>query len=351
MINGGFYNDRSPRSAAPSDELSLGSVRSAPEVGRAATAAEGLGIATGLIGAAALGGLTILGLAHNHSLAQSKARPVPVAVSTPPQPRAPTPALKSLAASLPTSALAAPLAPSPILVVDSGTLAPPAVAASVRAEPVSTAPSKPGAFFSQDEQFAAQTGQDAVPTSHVQRLGHPDQVIAQGAVIPAILETALNSDLPGYARALVGRDVRSYDGSKVLIPRGSRLVGQYKSAPDTGQSRMLIVWTRLLRPDGVTIQLGSPTTDVLGEAGLSGKVDRHFLRRYGSAILLSLVGGLASAGGAANTVVIGTATQGTSAATVALQNDVKIPPTVRVPQGAPIQVFVARDLDFSEDAR
>jgi type IV secretion system protein VirB10 len=100
----------------------------------------------------------------------------------------------------------------------------------------------------------------------------------------------------------------------------------------------------------VTIQLGSPTTDDLGQAGLSGKVDRHLLQRYGSAILLSAVGSLASVGGSSNNIVIGSAGQGPSAAGVALQNDGKIPPTVRVAPGAPIQVFVARDLDFSEDA-
>jgi type IV secretion system protein VirB10 len=214
----------------------------------------------------------------------------------------------------------------------------------------SAAPAKASVFFSQDEQFTARAGEEAVPTSHVHRLDRPGQVIAQGAVIPAVLETALNSELPGYARAMVSRDVRSFDGSQVLIPRGSRLVGQYKSAVETGQTRMLIVWTRLLRADGVTIQLASPTTDNLGQAGLSGKVDRHLLQRYGPAVLLSVVGGLASAGGSNNTVVIGAANQGSSAAGLALQTDGKISPTVRVMPGAPIQVFVARDLDFTEDA-
>ncbi len=72
------------------------------------------------------------------------------------------------------------------------------------------------------------------------------------------------------------------------------------------------------------------------------------MERYGSAMLLSVVGGAASAlGGGSNTLVIGTSTEATSAASVALQNQMKIPPTIRVPQGSPIQVFVARDLDFS----
>ena len=77
---------------------------------------------------------------------------------------------------------------------------------------------------------------------------------------------------------------------------------------------------------------------------------RAWAQRYGSAVLLSVVGSLASVDGSSNTVVIGAAGQGASAAGIALQNDGKISPTVRVAPGAPIQVFVARDLDFAEDA-
>jgi type IV secretion system protein VirB10 len=352
MIDAGPYDARDPRLGAPGDELGLASVRSAPQVGRPAGGAEGLGLAVGLIGAAALGGLTILSLANHRAAAPAKPPPA-VAVQPAIAPPAPQPA--PVMATTPTQAAVirpiAPAQPMPMLVVDSSTQPPPVATAVVRSEASVAPPPKSNVFFSQDEQFSARAGDEAVPTSHVQRLEHPGEVIAQGAVIPAVLETALNSDLPGYARALVSRDVRSFDGSQVLIPRGSRLVGQYKSALQTGQSRMLIVWTRLLRPDGVTIQLGSPTTDDLGEAGLSGKVDRHFLQRYGSAILLSVIGGLASAGGSNNTVVVGTATQGSSVASVALENDVKISPTLRIMQGAPIQVFVARDLDFSGDAQ
>ena len=346
MIKAGPYAQRAPHLHAVPDELDLADVRSAPEVGRAPSAAEGLGLAVGLIGAAALGGATIFGLAHHRPAGPP--RPPAVRAAAPAAPRS-----TSVGAAAPLQGLArpAPAAPSPILVVD--TSAPPPAVAPAPTGPrpaAAAAPPKAGALVSQNEQFTARVGEEAVPTSHVQRLDHPDQVIAQGAVIPAVLETGLNSDLPGYARALVSRDVRSFDGSHILIPLGSRLVGQYKSSPETGQTRMLIVWTRLLRPDGVTIQLGSPTTDDLGQAGLSGKVDRHLLQRYGSAVLLSVVGSLASVGGSSNAVVIGAAGQGASAAGIALQNDGKISPTVRVAPGAPIQVFVARDLDFAEDA-
>jgi type IV secretion system protein VirB10 len=349
MINAGFYSGRDPRLGATSDELAHASVRSAPEVGHKSSAAEGLGLAVGLIGAATVGGLTILSLAHQHSAALQKPAthsPRSAAVATAPPARA---TAAPLVAAASPAAPATPADASPVLVLDNGAPPTPAVAAPVHSAPAQTAGgTKPETYFSQDEQFAARAGGETPPVSQIHKIEHHDLMIAQGAVIPAVLETALNSDLPGYARALVSRDVRSFDGSKVLIPRGSRLVGQYKSALQTGQTRMLVIWTRVLRPDGVSIQLGSPTTTEDGETGLTGKVDTHFLQRFGGAILLSVISGLANAVGSSSTVVIGTASQGGGAAAVALQNDIKTSPTVRVMQGAPIQVFVARDLDFSD---
>jgi type IV secretion system protein VirB10 len=163
-------------------------------------------------------------------------------------------------------------------------------------------------------------------------------------MIPAVLETAINSDLPGYARALVTEDVRSFDGSAVLVPRGSRVIGQYRGGLAVGQTRAYVMWTRLLRPDGVSVQLGSPGTDDLGRTGLTGDVDTHFFKRFGSAVLMSVVGGLGAINGS-TAVVIGSGAQ--DVASVALQRDVNIPPTVKVRQGEPIRIFTARDLDFA----
>jgi type IV secretion system protein VirB10 len=171
----------------------------------------------------------------------------------------------------------------------------------------------------------------------------------QGTLIPAVLETALDSDLPGFARAVVSQDVRSFDGSHVLITRGSRLIGEYRSATAQGQTRAFVIWTRLIRPDGVSIQLGSPGADDLGRGGMSGQVDRHFLERFGGAILLSVVnaGGTALAGHSPGTeVVIGSSQQATGLASIANIGPANIAPTIKVPQGSPIRVFVARDLDF-----
>ena len=179
-------------------------------------------------------------------------------------------------------------------------------------------------------------------------MSNPGLVVPQGAVIPAVLETAINSDLPGYTRALVSRDVRSFDGKTVLIPRGSRLIGQYKSAMSMGQSRAFVIWTRVTRPDGVSVDIGSPAADELGRGGLAGEVDRHFFQRFGGSILLSVLNGIGAAltDNPSTQISIGSPVQAASAAATVQFGDA-IPPTVKVRQGEAIRIFVARDLDFS----
>jgi type IV secretion system protein VirB10 len=178
------------------------------------------------------------------------------------------------------------------------------------------------------------------------KLAEPANTVAQGTLIPAVLETAIDTDVPGFARAVVSQDVRSFDGSRVLIPRSSRLIGEYKGVTQAGQRRAYLIWTRLIRPDGVSIALASPAADFTGQAGIGGQVNSHFFSRFGSSILLSILGGAGSlvTGGASTVVVSG----GQSAASVAAQHDGNRPPTIKVQQGEPIRVFTARDLIFSE---
>jgi len=162
-----------------------------------------------------------------------------------------------------------------------------------------------------DEQFAARVETGSEPDrAHATVLRDKGSVVAQGAMIPAVLETALDSDLPGFARAVVSRDVRSFDGLAVLIPRGSRVIGEYRPATSEGQTRAFVIWTRVLRPDGVSIQIGSPATDPLGRAGLSGSVDNHFFERFSGAILLTVInaGATALAGTPSTEVVVGSTT-------------------------------------------
>ena len=212
-------------------------------------------------------------------------------------------------------------------------------------------PASQNAALSNAERFSARVGAEPVQVSQAQRMTGLDRLVPQGAIIGAVMETALNSDLPGFARAIVQRDVLSFDGTAVLIPAGSRIIGQYQSGVARGASRVFIIWTRLIRPDGVTVTLASPAIDEIGRGGVAGKVNRHFLQRYGGAILLSvLTGGLnvaaASVGGGGGTVVVGTAGEASSLATQAAA-DLDIPPTITTPQGALVRIFVAQDLDFS----
>jgi type IV secretion system protein VirB10 len=180
------------------------------------------------------------------------------------------------------------------------------------------------------------------------KLGEPANTVVQGTLIPAVLETAIDTDIPGYARAVVSQDVRSFDGSRVLIPRSSRLIGEYKAVTQAGQRRAFLMWTRLVRPDGVSVALSSPAADFSGQAGIGGQVNSHFLSRFGSSILLSILGGAGSlfTGGASTVVVSG----GQSASSVAAAHDGNRPPTIKVQQGQPIRVFTARDLIFSDGA-
>ena len=173
----------------------------------------------------------------------------------------------------------------------------------------------------------------------------PKTTVTQGTLIPAVLETAIDTDVPGFVRAVVSTDVRSFDGSRVLIPRSSRLIGQYKSGLTAGQKRAYVIWTRLIRPDGVAVNIASPAVAFGGETGLAGKVQSHFFERFGSAMLLSVVGGLSSLGSGANVILGG---GGQSAAAAAIGQTGQISPTVRVRQGQPIRVFTAKDLDFSK---
>ena len=192
--------------------------------------------------------------------------------------------------------------------------------------------------------------QEAVAARLLRTTGY---TITEGTVIPAILETAIHSDLPGLTRALNSADVYSHDGSQLLIPKGSRLVGRYQSSTRRGQVRIFIIWTRILRADGLSVLINSPGTDPLGRAGVEGEVDTHFFQIFGAAILLSVIDAGLEMGVQAireqgdNNTTIGQNSAGLSrAGEIALQDSIQIQPTISIDQGTRISVMVARDLDF-----
>ena len=309
----------------------------------------------GGIGGAILAGLLVFnGLnASRGARAQVTPAPPPAPSSVAPATPAPTPMPLSPPAVPPGAPV--PVANpeesylrAPALVVD---LAPPESAAPAVASgnPTVAAPAPSEAPGSPEERFAARTigaTSDGVRAVQMQDLS---RVVPQGTLIAAVLESAINSDLPGAVRGVVSRDVRSFDGSRVLIPRGSRLVGQYKSAASVGQTRAFVVWSRIISPSGVSIDIASPAVDRLGRGGVEGKVDNHFFERFGASILLTVLnaGVTAAANSGSNnsntTLILGGAGQ----AAVSTVRPADIPATLQVNQGAAIQVYVARDLDFA----
>lgn len=315
----------------------------------------------GLGGAAILGLVVFNGLNSGREARAAETRPLasPRPVVSPPMAAVAQP-LAPPAAPTP---YAPPLAPpasidpntahwrAPAVVVDFSSAEAAPVQLAQAAAPV--APPANDVRESADERFAARVIGSSADGARATQMRDLGRMVPQGTVISAVLETAINSDLPGSVRGMVSRDVRSFDGSRVLVPRGSRLVGQYKSAAAIGQTRAFVVWTRIISPAGVTIDVGSPATDRLGRGGLEGEVDTHFFRRFGASILLSVVsaGSQALANSAVDnnstTFVIGSPAQANQVASIALQKQMDIPDTIKVAQGAPVQVFVARDLDFS----
>ncbi|NRP21816.1 Type IV secretion system protein PtlG [Ensifer adhaerens] len=146
-----------------------------------------------------------------------------------------------------------------------------------------------------------QSSKQAFLNADIKELGYlPNQVVPaqspyelkRGSVIPATLITGIVSDLPGRISAQVSQPVfDSATGRHLLIPQGARLFGRYDSDVTFGQSRVLVVWTDLIFPNGSTLQIGGMAgTDAAGNGGFRDKVDRHLLRTFGSAALIAMIG-------------------------------------------------------------
>lgn len=181
------------------------------------------------------------------------------------------------------------------------------------------------------------------------RIANPGMVVPAGTLIKAVLETPIDTSRPGLARAIVSKGARGFDGQRVLIPRGSRLIGEYDADVRTGQRKVLVNWTQLVRPDGSMIKLDSPAADAMGGSGVPGHVNSFFFQRFFNAVLqsaLTLGGTLATWSSNAPVVVASTSPVTTVAGQGGLVGQTP-QPKITVKQGTAFNVFVARDLDFS----
>jgi type IV secretion system protein VirB10 len=179
----------------------------------------------------------------------------------------------------------------------------------------------------------------------------PYEVLA-GTVISASLLTGLDSDLPGMVTAQVTEDVRdTITGRILLIPHGSRLIGAYDSVVAFGQSRALLVWQRIVMPDGSSIQIDNlPATDAAGYAGLEDQVDYHtwtLLKGIAMSTLLGVGTQVTFGNGQSNLVqAIQQSTQESAnqAGQRIVEKDINIQPTITVRPGWPLRVIVHKDL-------
>ena len=217
------------------------------------------------------------------------------------------------------------------------------------------------------DKFFDRAGKDSTwILPHTRTAGQKFEV-KTGAVIPGVMVTGINSDLPGNIIAQVSQNVfDSATGNHLLLPQGAKLFGVYDSRVIYGQERVLVAWNRVVFPDGSAITLGAmPGSDKSGYAGYSDQVDNHYFRIFGSAVLMSLMSGgmaytmdsldtsnsesdkptLQNEMGSALAAQLGQATL------QLLQKNLNIKPTLEIRPGYQFNVIVTKDLVFERPYR
>lgn len=197
------------------------------------------------------------------------------------------------------------------------------------------------------------------PTS-AQPLAHADTLMQRGTYIRCVLETHIISDIPGYTSCLVTEPVYSFNGRKLLLPKGSKVLGTYDMQPNV--RRVAVIWDRIITPTGIDVNMASPGIDNLGGAGVPGHYDAHWASRISSALLISMLSDAfkyeaAIHGPRTTTISNGFVTQepfeSNTAQSVqnlsnqAVQASANRAATVTINQGTVIYVYVAKDVDFS----
>jgi type IV secretion system protein TrbI len=216
---------------------------------------------------------------------------------------------------------------------------------------VAVAPAEPAARVSPKQAFLDRAGDRRTLASD--RLAPPPDphILQAGSIIPAALITGIRSDLPGQITAQVTQNV--YDsptGRILLIPQGARLIGDYDAEVSAGQSRVLLAWTRLILPDGRSIQLDrQPGADGRGFAGLQDGVNFHWGSLAKAALISTVLGvGTELGSGSDDTLVraLRTGTQDSinEAGQEIVRRQLNIPPTLTIRPGFPVRVIVTRDL-------
>lgn len=204
--------------------------------------------------------------------------------------------------------------------------------------------------------LASQLNAVPTPQSDARVIKQQSLTLSKGTVIECILETRVDTTVPGMTSCVIPRDIYSMNGRILLIERGTKAIGEYQGAVQNGLARIFMLWTELRTPNGVSIQLNSPVADALGGAGMGGYVDYHWFKRFGNALLFSLISD-------GFQYIVNTANENNNNGDVTYENTQdgmdeiikeamaqsgNIPPTLIKNQGERVSIFVARDLNFSQ---
>ena len=216
-------------------------------------------------------------------------------------------------------------------------------------------------------ELAGGTSQGNSPTiakgrrSSAQPLYNPNTLLLRGTYIRCVLESRIITDVPGFTSCVITEPVYSVNGRKLLLPRGSKVMGRYQSDAIIGE-RAAVVWDRIVTPNGLDVNMSSPGVDMLGSAGHEGHYTAHWGQRIGSALMISLLSDAFKYAGAKHGpqstafesgVVIQNPYESTTARTMerlanmALERNMARPPTVTINQGTILNVYVAQDVDFA----
>lgn len=225
----------------------------------------------------------------------------------------------------------------------------------------------------EQQQLAAVTGSPAASSTQAQAQPQPtptparrnadlnratgkDHIIFEGTVLESVLVNRLNGDFAGPVICQISTDVYSRDHAELLIPAGSRVLGETKKVNDVGQERLAVIFHRLIMPDGYAVDLDqAPGLNQIGETALKDKVNNHYFRIFGASIAIGAIAGLSTIG-TNNSSVTGLPTSNASAyregiagslsqsSLRILDRFLNIPPTITIREGHRVQIFLTEDL-------
>lgn len=219
---------------------------------------------------------------------------------------------------------------------------------------------RPAQASSASAELATRMNSARYATSKATRMQNMHMTIAAGTMINCGAITELDTTVPGFVSCKVSREVRSADGSVVLIDKNAVMTGEVSAGILQGQARAFVLWSRVRNQDGAVAYLDAPGTNRLGSAGVPGQVDTHFWERLGQAMMVSVFSDLSrgvmqslinsTQKGSSNTNVNldDSSNSQEQLASEVLRATINIPPTLTVNHGETVSVFVPRDVDFSD---